>query len=208
MAPIHPVRPLWPYLPTPVGERSHSETCAGCIVFLTTRSSLTDGFSTSLGDGIILATMTTLLSELFALYLSAQLAGYPLHESQVALPEPGICFVTRAAQRAVGVPIGEHDRHGHVGAYVCFAGHPQILRQIFAPGVGDHVREPPVEHPLAVGLIEWEAFAFSPPEGARIPLERAEDKLVLGELRDEGDVHLQVLPDHGEQALYLLRRLV
>src|SRR5215212_206964 len=181
--------------------------CAGSIVYLT-RSSPADSFSTGLGDEIVLETITTLLPEPFTLYLPAQLAGYPLHETQVALPEPAICFVTHAAQRAVWPPIGEHNRHRHVGAYVRLAGNPQVLRQIFAPGVGDHVREATVEHPLAVGLIEWEAFAFSPPEGPRIPLQRAEDKLVPGELRDEGDVHLQILPDQGEQALYLLRRLV
>ena len=56
-----------------------------CIVYLTTRSSLADGFSTSLSDGIILVSTTTLLPEPFALYLPAQLAGYPLHEPQVAL---------------------------------------------------------------------------------------------------------------------------
>src|SRR5215212_826785 len=151
---------------------------------------------------------TTVLLEPFALYLPAQLAGYPLHEPQVALYEVGICFVTRAAQRTVGTLIGEHNRHRHVGAYVGLAGHPQILRQIFAPGVGHHVREATVEHPLAVGLIEWEAFAFSPTEGLRVPLQRAEDQPVPGELRDEGYVHLQVLPDHGEQALYLLGWLV
>src|SRR5919112_1619719 len=173
-----------------------------------TRSSFADGFSTSLDDGIDLMTIRILLSEPFALYLPAQFTGYPLHESQVALPEPGICFVTHAAQRAVWTPIGKHNRHSHVGAYVCLASHPQILRQIFAPGVGHHVREATVEHSLAVGLIEWEAFPFSPSEGARIPLQRAEDQLVPGELRDEGDVHLQVLPDQGEQALYLLRWLV
>src|SRR5215213_3413813 len=182
----------------------------GCIVSLTTppdRRSR-NGFSTSLDDGLALVTITTLLSESFALYLPAQLAGYTLHEAQVALPEPGICFVTHTAQRTVWVPIGEHNRHRHVGAYVCLAGHPQVLRRIFAPGVGNHVGEATVEHPLAVRLIEWEAFAFSPPEGLRIPLQGAEDQLVPGELRDEGDVHLQVLPDHGEQALYRLRRLV
>ena len=79
-----------------------------------TRSSLADGFSTSLGDGIVLVTMTPLLSEPFALYLPAQLAGYPLHEPQVALSERGICFVTHAAQRAVWALIGEHYRHRHV----------------------------------------------------------------------------------------------
>src|SRR5215212_11570943 len=152
-------------------------------------SSLADGFSTSLDDGITLVTITTLLSEPFALYLPAQLAGYTFHESQVALPEPGICPVTRAAQRTVWVPIGEHNRHRHVGTYIRLAGHPQVLRQIFAPGVGDHVGEATVEHPLAVGLIEWEAFPYSPPEGPRIPLQGAEDQLVPGELRDEGDVH-------------------
>jgi hypothetical protein len=66
-----------------------------------TTSSFADGFSTSSGDGIVLVIITTLLPEPFALYLPAHFAGYPLHESQVALPEPGICFVTDAAQRAV-----------------------------------------------------------------------------------------------------------
>jgi hypothetical protein len=70
--------------------------------------------------------ITTLLSEPFALYLPAQFTGYPLHESQVALPEPGICFVTHAAQRAVWAPIGKHYRHRHVGAYVCLASAPSI----------------------------------------------------------------------------------
>src|SRR5215211_6340361 len=178
-----------------------------CIVYLTTRSSLADGFSTSLGENILVS-KTPVLLEPFALYLPAQLAGYPLHEPKVALSEAGICFVTRAAQRAVGTLIGEHNRHRRVGAYVGLAGHPQILRQILAPGIGHHVGEAAVEHPLAVGLIECKAFAFSPPEGLRIPLQRAEDQPAPGELRDEGDVHLQVLPDHGEQALYLLRGLV
>jgi hypothetical protein len=87
MAPIHPVRPLWPSLPTSAVEGSHSETRAGCLIYLTTPPDpRADGFSTSLGDGIDLMTITILLSELFALYLPAQLARYPLHESQVALP--------------------------------------------------------------------------------------------------------------------------
>ena len=51
-----------------------------------TRSSFADGFSTSLGDGIFLMIITTLLSELFALYLPAQLAGYPSMSPRVALP--------------------------------------------------------------------------------------------------------------------------
>src|ERR687897_2918782 len=172
------------------------------------RSSLANRFATKLADGIVLLSMTALLSEPFALYLPAQLAGYPLHESQVALPETGIRFVTHATQRAVWAPITEHNRHRYVGAYVCLAYHPQLLRRILPPGVGDHVWQPTVEHPLAVGLIEWDAFAFSPAEGSCIPLQRAEDELVCGELRDEGDVHLQVLPDQGEQAHYRLRRLV
>src|SRR5215211_8579793 len=112
---------------------------------------------------------TTILLEPFALYLPAQLAGYPLHEPQVALSETGIRFVTRAAQRAVWTLIGEHNRHRRVGAYVCLAGHPQILRQILTLGVGHHVREPAIEHPLAVGFIEREAFPYSPTEGLRVP---------------------------------------
>ena len=88
MALIHPVRPLWPSLPTSAVERSHSEAWVGCIAYLTTppdRHSRTV-FSTSLGDGVVLETISTLLSELFALYLPTQFAGYPLHESQLALP--------------------------------------------------------------------------------------------------------------------------
>jgi hypothetical protein len=139
-------------------------------------------FSTSLGDGVVLETITTLLSELFALYLPAQFTGYPLHESQVALPETGIRFVTHAAQSAVRAPIGKYNRHRYIGAYSRLASHPQLLRRICVPGIGDHVRQPPVEHSLAVGLIEWEAFPFSLPEGPRIPLQRAEDQLVPGEL--------------------------
>src|ERR671910_592362 len=142
--------------------------------------------------------MTNLLSEPFALYPPAQ----------VALPQPGIRFVTHAAQSAVWAPITEHNRHRYVGAYVCLASHPQLLRRLLPPGVGDHVWQPTVEHPLAVGLIEWDAFAFSPAEGSCIPLQRVEDQLVSSELRDEGDVHLQVLPDQGEQAQYRFRRLV
>src|SRR5215204_3567481 len=103
-----------------------------------TSSSIADGLSTRLGDEIV---SMTILSEPFALYLPAQFAGYPLHEPKVALSEPGICFVTHAAQSAVWTLIGENNRHRRVGAYVCLAGHPQILRQIFAPGVGHHVRE-------------------------------------------------------------------
>src|SRR5919112_3105781 len=125
-----------------------------------TRSSFADGFSTSLDDGIVLVIIKILLSEPFALYLPAQFAGYPLHESQLALPEPGIRFVTYAAQSAVRAPIGKYNRHRHVGAYSRLASHPQVLRRIFAPGVGNHVRQTTVEHPLAVGLIEWEAFPF------------------------------------------------
>ena len=45
-----------------------------------------DRLRCSLGDGIVLMTVTTLLSEPFALYPSAQFAGYPLHELQVAIP--------------------------------------------------------------------------------------------------------------------------
>jgi hypothetical protein len=36
MALIHQVRPLWSSLPTSAGERSHSETWVGCILYLTT----------------------------------------------------------------------------------------------------------------------------------------------------------------------------
>src|ERR671910_523736 len=136
-----------------------------------------------------------------------RLPHYPAR-SPLALPETGIRFMTNATQSAVWAPITEHNRHRHVGTYVCLPSHPQLLRRVLPPGVGDHVRQPTVEHPLAVGLIEWDAFAFSPAEGSRIPLQRAEDQLVCGELRDEGDVHPQVLPDQGEQAHYRLRRLV
>src|SRR5215203_6399969 len=197
-----------PYLPRQENAATARRGLAASFTHHPARSSLADGFSTSLGDGIVLMTITILLSKPFALYLPAQFAGYPLHESQVALPEPGICFVTHAAQRAVWAPIREHNRHRHVGAYSRLASHPQVLRRIFASGVVDYVKAATTENPLAVGLIEREAFPFSPPEGSRIPLQHAEDQLVPGELRDEGDVHLQVLPDQGEQAPYLLRRLV
>src|SRR5829696_3005942 len=73
-----------------------------------TSSSIADGFATRLADGIVLLSITKLLSEPFALYLPAQFAGYPLHEPKVALSEPGICFVTHAAQSAVWTLIGEN----------------------------------------------------------------------------------------------------
>src|ERR671914_2431830 len=154
-----------------------------------------------------MAIKTLLLSEPFALKLPAHFAGYSLHEPQVALPEPGIWLVAHAAQRAVGASIREHDRYRGVGAYVRLAGHPEVFRQIFAPGIGNHIGEATVEHPLAVGLLERKAFAFSPPEGFCVPLQRAEDQPVPRELRDERDVHLQGLPYRGKQPLYRLRRL-
>ena len=69
--------------------------------------------------------------------------------------------------------------------------HEEVIRQFYRflsafLTLGDAT----VEHPLAVGVIEWEAFAYSPSERRRISLQHSEDQPVLGELRDEGDVHL------------------
>jgi hypothetical protein len=47
------------------------------------------------------------------------------------------------------------------------------------------LRDSPLEHALAVGLVEREAIAFLPPEGLGVPLELAEDELVRCELREK-----------------------
>src|SRR5918995_4723594 len=122
-----------PYLPRQENAATARRGLAASFPHHPARSSLANRFSASSHDGIVLLSITILLSEPFALYPPAQLAGYPLHEPQVALPETGICFVTHAAQRAKWASIGEHNRHRHVGTYIRLAGHPQVLRQIFAP---------------------------------------------------------------------------
>src|SRR5215210_3176671 len=137
-----------------------------------------------------------------ALQLLDQPPRSPLHQLQIALPEPRVGLVADAAQGAVEAPVGEHQWHRRVGAYVRLGCHPEVLGSVLALGVGDHVREAPVEDPLAVGLVDRKARAFSPAEGLGVSLYGPEDESVLGELRDEGDVHIEGLPDVAKHFLY------
>src|SRR4028119_2032220 len=76
----------------------------------------------------------------------------PLHDPEVALPQPRIGLVAHAAQSAVEPPVREHERHGAVGAHVRLAGHPEVPRRILALRVGDQRRDAPAENPLVAGL--------------------------------------------------------
>src|SRR5919112_2310270 len=140
-----------------------------------------------------------------ALQLLDQPPRRPIHDSEVALPQPRIGLVAQATQGAVEAPVGEHQGHRRVRAYVRLGGHPEVLGSVLALRVGYHPWYAPVQHPLAVGLIDREAFALSPSEGFGVPIERPKDELVLGELRDERDVHIEGLPNVAKHVLYALR---
>src|SRR5918998_5734271 len=67
-----------------------------------------------------------------ALQLLDQPSCRPIHEAQVALPQPRVGLVAHAAQRPVEAPVGEHQRHRAVATYTRLRGHPQIPGRVLA----------------------------------------------------------------------------
>ena len=139
--------------------------------------------------------------QLLALYLVGHQAGQDCHEPGVALLQSRLGGVAQAAQGAVDAPIREPQGQPDVGAYAGLAGDLEAADAPVAPGVGYHVGEGALHDPLAEGVLKRHLAAFLPAEGLRVALQGAELHTVLGEPRDEGDVHAQGLPGQPQRAL-------
>ena len=137
-----------------------------------------------------------------ALHLLGHQAREDPHELRGPLRERGIWRVAQDAERAVEGAVGEPDGRAHVGADARPAGDLQDPHPPVGLGVGDHVREASLQESPTEGVVQRHALALFPAEGSGLAHQLAEDHPPVGELRDEGHVHAELLPGRLQHLLH------
>jgi hypothetical protein len=108
---------------------------------------------------------------------------------------------SRSPMSGSGACVGEAQRNADVGADARPLGELERGQLRVLLNVSDHVADASVAHPLAVAVRERDRGALPDVEGVEVAGERVEDLLVVGELGEVGDLHLETLASGLERAL-------
>ena len=144
--------------------------------------------------------LALLALELPAIELIRDDLGQHTQEADVTVVQGRLGGAAEAAERAVQGSVPEPDRCTDVSADAGLARHREIGRPLVCCGVMNEMRQLPLSHTPAVGLIGWDARPDLEVEPLVGTVDRLHDELAV-ECAHERHVHVERSPCKREDAL-------